>query len=141
MANSNRIENETGSQNITNMWHDHHMQLFNSVIGTDDQPYVLSYIRNNVDATDAVVILLMKLYVLSNSIQTINLLDMMALKECIRYYAVHNTPIYVCFVDVSKAFDCINHWKLIRFLLIENALSMLSVTGIRNKVCVSNGMV
>ena len=31
VANSNRIENETGSQNIANMWHDHYKQLFNSV--------------------------------------------------------------------------------------------------------------
>ena len=55
VANSNRIENETGSQNITNMWHDHYKQLFNSVNDTDDKPYVLSYIRNNLDTTDAVV--------------------------------------------------------------------------------------
>ena len=55
VANSSRIENETGSQNITNMWHDHYKQLFNSVNDTDDQPYVLSYIRNYLDNTDAVV--------------------------------------------------------------------------------------
>ena len=55
MANSNRIENETGSQNITNMWHDQNKQLFNSVNDTDDKPYVLSYIRNNLNTTDAVV--------------------------------------------------------------------------------------
>ena len=48
------------------------------------------------------------------------------LKECIRYYTVHSTPMYVCFLDASKAFDCINHWKLLKFLLIEKALPMLS---------------
>ena len=26
-------------------------------------------------------------------------------KECIRYCTVHNTPMYVCFLDASKAFD------------------------------------
>ena len=40
---------------ITNMWHDHYKQLFNSVNDTDDKPYVLSYIRNNFDTTNAVV--------------------------------------------------------------------------------------
>ena len=55
VANSNRIENETRSQNITNMWHDHYKQLFNSVNDTDDKPYVLSHIRNTFDTTNAVV--------------------------------------------------------------------------------------
>ena len=39
------------------------------------------------------------------------------LKECIRYYAVHSTPMHVCFLDGSKAFDCINHWKLFKVLI------------------------
>ena len=55
MAFSNKIENETGSQNITNMWHDHYQQLFNSVNDTNDKPYVLFYIRNNYDTIGAMV--------------------------------------------------------------------------------------
>ena len=55
VANSNRIENETGSRNFTNMWHGNHKQLFDSLNVTDDQPYAWSYIRNNLDSTDAVV--------------------------------------------------------------------------------------
>ena len=39
------------------------------------------------------------------------------LKECIRYYTVHNTPMYVCFLDASKAFDCIIHWKLFKIFV------------------------
>ena len=55
MAFSNKIGNETGSQNITSMWRDHYKQLFSSVNDTNDKPYVLSYIRNNHDNTDAVL--------------------------------------------------------------------------------------
>ena len=50
VVSSNRIENETGSQNITNMWQNHYKKLSNSVNDTDDQ--VFSYIRNNLDTTD-----------------------------------------------------------------------------------------
>ena len=39
------------------------------------------------------------------------------LKECIRYYCNHKTPVYVCFLDASKAFGCINHWKLFQILI------------------------
>ena len=38
VAFSNKIENETVSQNITNMWRDHYQQLFNSVNDTNDKP-------------------------------------------------------------------------------------------------------
>ena len=39
------------------------------------------------------------------------------LKECIRYYTVHSTPMYVCCLDASDAFDCINHWKIFKVLI------------------------
>ena len=224
VAFSNKIENETGSQNITNMWRDHYQKLFNSVNDTNDKPYVLSYIRNSHDTIDAVVtvddmicsikelpnnkspgydgllsehfkyashrlcvlmtiiiqimikhgflpqqfLTTMLVPILKNkngdiasksnyrpiALSTVasKLLEIIlvnhieeyivttenqfaykkghstdmcifTLKECIRYYTVHSTPMYVCFLDASKAFDCINHWK---FLLIENALPMLS---------------
>ena len=35
-----------------------------------------------------------------------------ALKEVVCYYKNHFNPIFICFMDASKAFDKINHWTL-----------------------------
>ena len=35
-----------------------------------------------------------------------------ALKEVIRKYKSHNSSVLLCFIDASKAFDRVNHWKL-----------------------------
>jgi hypothetical protein len=35
-----------------------------------------------------------------------------ALKGIVQYYMQNNSPVYVCFLDASKAFDRINHWTL-----------------------------
>ena len=39
------------------------------------------------------------------------------LKHVIEYYNNHGSPVYVCYLDASKAFDRINHWKLFRKLI------------------------
>ena len=38
-------------------------------------------------------------------------------KSVIKYYNLHNSPVYTCFLDVSKAYDRVNHWALFRKLL------------------------
>lgn len=40
-----------------------------------------------------------------------------ALKEVLDYFKSHSSPIFLCFMDASCAFDRINHWKLFRQLL------------------------
>ena len=35
----------------------------------------------------------------------------------IKYHNLHNSPVYTCFLDVSKAYDRVNHWTLFRKLL------------------------
>jgi len=40
-----------------------------------------------------------------------------ALKETISYFLRHSTPVFVCFMDASKAFDKINHCTLFTKLL------------------------
>ena len=218
VAFSSKIENETGFQNITNMWRDHYQQLFNSLNDTNDKPYVLSYTRHNHDTIDAVVTvddmicsikelpndkspgydglmsehfkyasyrlcvlmtiiiqIMIKHGFLPQQVMTTMLVPILTnkngdiacgsnywpialstvaseileiifvnhieecivttenqfaymkghstdmciftLKECIRYYTVHNTPMYVCFLDVSKAFDCSNHWTIFIVLI------------------------
>ena len=42
------------------------------------------------------------------------------LKQIIEYYNSLSSPVYVCFLDASKAFDRINHWCLFRKLLDKN---------------------
>ena len=39
------------------------------------------------------------------------------LKQIIEYYTSRSTPVYVCYLDASKAFDSVNHWKLFKKLL------------------------
>ena len=34
------------------------------------------------------------------------------LKETVQYYVSIGSPIYLCFMDTSKAFDKVNHWHL-----------------------------
>ena len=45
VAISHKIENQTGSQNITDMGHDHYKQQFDKMNDTDDKPCDLFYIR------------------------------------------------------------------------------------------------
>ncbi len=40
-----------------------------------------------------------------------------ALKEIVSYYKEHDSPVFICFLDASKAFDRINHWCLFKKLL------------------------
>jgi hypothetical protein len=39
------------------------------------------------------------------------------LKEVIDYYNAHSSPVYICFMDASKAFDRVNHWYLFEKLI------------------------
>ena len=41
------------------------------------------------------------------------------LKEVIDYYKSHNSPMFICFMDASKAFDRVNHWTLFKKLILR----------------------
>ena len=51
---------------------------------------------------------------------------MFTVKSIIKYYTGHNTPVYTCFHDASKAFDRVNHWTL-STKLIYSGISLLIV--------------
>ena len=40
-----------------------------------------------------------------------------ALKQITSYYKMQNNPVFICFLDASKAFDKVNHIKLFKKLL------------------------
>ena len=44
-------------------------------------------------------------------------LCLFAFKEIVNYYTSNGGPMYVCFLDASKAFDRVNHFKLIQKLI------------------------
>ena len=40
-----------------------------------------------------------------------------AFKEVVNYYNSRSSPVFICFLDASKAFDRINHWMLYKKLI------------------------
>ena len=43
-----------------------------------------------------------------------------ALKQVIEYYQKNGSPVYICFLDASKAFDRVDHWALLNKLYKRN---------------------
>ena len=39
------------------------------------------------------------------------------LKQVVEYYNSKSTPVFVCYLDASKAFDKVNYWLLFRKLM------------------------
>ena len=46
------------------------------------------------------------------------------LKQVLDYFLCSSTPVYICFLDASKAFDKINHWTLFSKLIKRNMPSI-----------------
>jgi len=49
-----------------------------------------------------------------------------SLKQVIEYYNSRSNPVYVCYLDASKAFDRINHWCLF-FKLIHRGIDVMLI--------------
>jgi hypothetical protein len=48
-----------------------------------------------------------------------------ALKNVIQYYKQHNSPVFTCFLDASRAFDRVNYWSLFT-KLVDRGVRLLS---------------
>ena len=40
-------------------------------------------------------------------------------KDTMHYYTSRDSPVYLCFLDVSRTVDRVNYWKLFNKLLIR----------------------
>ena len=48
-------------------------------------------------------------------------MSVFTLKQITEYYNQWSSPVYVCYLDASKAFDRINHWCMFRKLIKRDA--------------------
>ena len=48
-----------------------------------------------------------------------------SLKHVVDFYRQRSSPVYICFLDASKAFDRINHWSLFAKLIKRNVHVMI----------------
>ena len=46
-------------------------------------------------------------------------------KSVIKYYNYFRSPVFTCFLNASKAFDRVNHWTLIKKLLLKGVPTVL----------------
>ena len=64
-------------------------------------------------------------------------------KSVIKYYNLHNSPVYTCFLDASKAYDRVNHWTLLRKLLNRSIhiliVRMLMYWYTKQELCIRFG--
>ena len=43
-----------------------------------------------------------------------------AFRQTIEYYKQNSSPVFICYLDATKAFDRVNHWLLFKKLLDRN---------------------
>ena len=43
-----------------------------------------------------------------------------AFRQTIEYYKQNSSPVFICYMDATKAFDRVNHWLLFKKLLDRN---------------------
>ena len=70
-------------------------------------------------------------------------LGIFTVKSVIKYYNLHNSPVYTCFLDASKAYDRVNHRTLFRKLLNRSVhiliVRMLMYWYTKQELCIRWG--
>ena len=66
-------------------------------------------------------------------------------KSVIKYYNLYSNPAHTCFLDASKAYDLVNHWTLLLYMIgLDRSVHILVARMImfwytRQELCIRLG--
>ena len=126
------------------------MGLFNSVDNSTHRPYVMDRLSEVSDPLSVSMLNVMELLILSKTECFLNTSDnqfgfkkkhgtdmcIHAFRQTIEYYKQNSSPVCfgLCYLDVTKSFDRVNHWLLFKKLLDRKAGHRSNIASLRFRV-------